>query len=105
ADPDDAGVLRVEDDVADGVRAFVVENRHPGSAGVGGLPDAARGGGGVVVGAVAGVDGERDDAARGERRAEGTQLEPVQGGGRRGLGGLGFRFLRLVGQRNGQQQG
>src|SRR5262249_31639420 len=43
ADPDDVGVLRVEDDAADRVRALVVEDRRPGGAGVGGLPDAAGG--------------------------------------------------------------
>ena len=43
ADPDDVRVLRIERDAADRVRAFAVEDRRPGGAGVGGLPDAARG--------------------------------------------------------------
>ncbi len=43
ADPDDVGVLRVDGQGADRVGAFAVENRCPGRAGVGRLPDAARG--------------------------------------------------------------
>src|SRR5581483_1768897 len=48
ADPDDVRILRIEDDRADGVRAFVVEDRRPGDAGVVGLPDAAGSGRGKV---------------------------------------------------------
>src|SRR5262249_62116838 len=41
-DPDDVRVLRIEDNTTDRVRAFVVENRRPGDARVGRLPDSAR---------------------------------------------------------------
>jgi hypothetical protein len=49
ADPDDVAVPGVEGDAADGVGALLVEDSRPGSAGVGGLPDAAAGDGDVVV--------------------------------------------------------
>ena len=50
ADPDDVRVLRDRGRRADRIRAFVVEDRRPGGAGVGGLPDAARGDGDVDSG-------------------------------------------------------
>ena len=43
ADPDDVGVLRVDGQGADRIGAFAVEDRRPGGAGVGRLPDAAGG--------------------------------------------------------------
>src|SRR5581483_6944156 len=93
ADPDDVRVLRVEGDGADGVRAFVVEDRRPGGAAVGRLPDAAGGRGDVVVAEVFRVDGEGDDAARGEGRADRAQLQAAER--RRREGALGLRGRRL----------
>src|SRR5262249_24583528 len=52
ADPDDVGVLRVEDDLADGVGAFVVKDGTPGGAGIGRLPHASRRGGHIIPAAV-----------------------------------------------------
>src|SRR5205807_10258287 len=40
ADPDDVRILGIEDDGADRVGAFVVEDGRPGDAGVVGFPDA-----------------------------------------------------------------
>ena len=68
ADPDDVRVLRVEGDAADGVRTLAVEDRRPGGAGVGRLPHAAGGHRDEVMGAVARVDREADDAAGREPR-------------------------------------
>src|SRR6185503_2851093 len=70
ADPDDQRIAGVEDDAADRVAHLAVEDRLPGGAGVGGLPDAAGGRGHVAHGVVGGVDGDVDDAAGGERRAD-----------------------------------
>src|SRR5262249_6728781 len=78
-DPDDVRVLRVEGDVADRVGALVVEDRRPAGAGVGRLPDAARGGGDVVMAAVFRVDREADDASGGDGRPDGTQAQAVKG--------------------------
>src|SRR5262249_53482527 len=74
ADPDDVGVLRVEGDGADGVRALVIEDGDPGGAGVAGLPDAARSGRDVIVAGVLRIDREGDDAAGGERGADRAEL-------------------------------
>ena len=91
AGPDDVRVVRIEPQAADRVRRLAVEHRLPGRAAVGGLPDAARGGGREVALGVLGVDREVDDAPRGQRRPERAEREPLQ---RRG-GGLGLVFLLL----------
>src|SRR5262249_36116099 len=54
-------------DGGDGRGGLVVEDRLPGDAAVGGLPDAAGGGAGVVDERVAGDAGRAADAAAGER--------------------------------------
>src|SRR5262249_49534428 len=92
ADPDHVRVLRVEHDGADGVRALVVGDGRPGGGGVGRLPDAAGGGGDVIMPAVFGVDGEADDAARGDGGADRAQLQAAGRGRDRGrvlAGGCG----------------
>src|SRR6185436_12593186 len=70
AHPDDERVLGVEHDGADREALLAVEDRLPGGAAVGRVPDASGGGGDVAHGVVRRVDGEVDDAARGERRAD-----------------------------------
>ena len=45
AHPDDVRIVGVERDAADRIRGLTVEDRFPGGAGVGGLPDAAGRGG------------------------------------------------------------
>src|SRR5207253_1416601 len=81
ANPDGVGVLWVEGDRTDGVGALVVEDRVPGGAGVGRLPDAARGDGNVPGGTVLRMDGERRDAARGDGRSDRAQSETAEGRG------------------------
>src|SRR5262249_62369334 len=78
ADPDDERVLRVEGDGADGVGALVVEDGGPGGAGVGDLPDAARGGGDVVVAGDFRVDGEGAEAGGGDRGAGAGRLQAAE---------------------------
>src|SRR5262249_50731026 len=85
ADPDGAGIFRVQLDVADGVGTLAIEDRRPGDAGVGGLPDPAGGHRDVVVTAVVRVDGEADDAAGEQRRADRAQAQPGEDLGRQAV--------------------
>src|ERR1051326_3377324 len=70
AHPDDIGIMRIEYDSADGVRAFVVKHRLPSDAIVQGLPQAAGSAAGVVMGAIARINRQRNDAARDHCRAD-----------------------------------
>ena len=96
ADPNDAGILRIERVATNRVRTLVVEDRRPGDAGIGRLPHAARRNGREVVRAIGRMDRETDNAARHERRANRPQLEPRH---RMRLGGfwpvIWFLFGRL----------
>src|SRR5262249_25533373 len=85
ADPDGFGVLGVEGDGADGVGALVVEEGVPGGAGVGGLPDPARGDGDVPGGAVLRMNRKRGNASGREGRPEGAQPESADGTGAEGV--------------------
>ena len=75
AHPDDVRIMRIDRDVADGDGGLVIENRSPGGAAVGGLEQAARGGGDVDQRRIAGNAFEsRDAAAHGSR----TDVSPLQ---------------------------
>ena len=88
ADPDRERVLRVERDAADRVRALAVEDRRPGRARVGRLPDAARGDRDVPDRVVPRVDGDVADAPGGHRRPDAAEREPGEG--------LGLELRRVV---------
>src|SRR5262249_52362646 len=75
AEPDDIGVLRVEGDAADRVRAVVVEDRLPGQPAVRRLPNASGRRGNVPDAAVARINSDIRDAAGGKVRTEVPQRE------------------------------
>src|SRR5262249_48228213 len=79
AEPDDVGVLRIDDDAAERVGAVVVEDRFPGQAAVGRLPEAAGGRRDVPDAAVARVHGDVGDAPGRQGWADGTQRQGAAG--------------------------
>ena len=89
AHPDDRRILGIDRDVADRIRAVVVEYRRPGGAVVVGQPDAARGFGDQVMIGIVGEHRDLRDAAGDECRAD---VARAQAGERRGVD-------RLVGAR------
>ena len=94
ADPDHVWIFRIERDVADGVRAFAVEDGRPCGSGVGGLPDAARGHGHVVERALMRRHGEANDASRDDGGADRAQAQSTDGSCERiGRGSRGGSIL------------
>ena len=104
ADPDRQRVVGIDGHAADRIRALTVEDRREGGAGVGRLPDAARGDGDVPDPRVGRIDGEIPDAAGHQRRPDPAQREAGEvrlGPGRLRLLGL---VLLLGGDRRSQDQ-
>ena len=95
ADVDDVRVRRGDGDGADGRGRLVVEDRPEGQPAVGGLPDAAGGGGGVVGERIAGHAADAADAAAG-RRADAAGFQFLER--RRGFP---FVLVRRVGVTGG----
>ena len=79
ADPDDIGAFWVDGDGPDGVRRFVIKDRRESRAVVGCLPDAAAGCADIPGGFVGWVDGDGNDAATGDRRADLTRGDGGKG--------------------------
>jgi hypothetical protein len=77
-DPHHVRVLGVEYHAPDRERAFAVEDGRERGAAVGRLPHPAARHRDVVLRAVGGVDGEPDDAAGGDRRADQPRLERAE---------------------------
>ena len=79
SDPDDIGAFWVDRDGPDGIRRFIVKYRRESRAVVGGLPDAAAGSAHIPGGFVGWVDGDGNDAAAGDRRADLTRGDGGEG--------------------------
>ena len=68
--PDRVRVRGINSDITDGVRGLVVENRRPGYAGIGGLPDTTGANGYVPDAVVSRVPVDIGDTTRHESRAD-----------------------------------
>ena len=79
ADPDHQRVVRIEGHAAERVGTLVVEDRIPGRAGVGRLPEAACGCGDVPDRLVLRIDREVGDAAGDHGRTDSAQGEAAEG--------------------------
>src|SRR6185503_19303952 len=94
AEPDDAGVFRIDDDAAEREGAAVVEDRREGRAAVAGFPQAAEGRRDVPDVRILRIDGDVLHAARGNRRTDAAELEALQDLGRQAVPRRGRRLAR-----------
>src|SRR5262249_47187645 len=79
ADPHHVGLLRVNDHRANGIRAFVLENRLKGGAVVVRAPDAAASHAHEKLTFVERIDRDSNDATGNQSRADVAKLHPVEG--------------------------
>ena len=77
--PDDVRAFWVDGDGPDGVRRFIVKDRRESRPVIGCLPDAAAGSADIPSGFVGWVDGDGNDAAAGDRRADLTRIDGGKG--------------------------
>ena len=70
ANPNDIRAFRVDGDGPDGIGRFIIKNGCESGAVIGCLPDAAAGCADIPSGFVGWVDGDGNDAATGDRRAD-----------------------------------
>ena len=92
-DPDHVRVVRIDGDGADRVRRLVIEDRRPGDAGIGRLPQTARANRHVPGAAVFRMHLDVRDAAAHERGADAAQIHRADGLGNV-VGPLGRLLLR-----------
>src|SRR4029078_8179798 len=94
AEPDHAGVLRIDDDAAEREGAAVVEDRREGRPAVAGFPQAAEGRRDVPDVRILRVDGDVLHAARGNRGTDAAELEALDDLGRQAVPRRGRRLAR-----------